>query len=501
MGQDLTNYKVFFYQAGTSTKQDAYTSSDESVALSNPLSFNSYGEGNVWLGNNKKYKIVVAIPACQDPPQLGEIILSQDNITGFNQFNTSSVSTNTTVTSADVNKIFVVDTTSGAVTIIPPALASVSDGFFFYVKKIDASSNAVTVDPPGAVLIDHAATYSIVTQDESVMVFKYGSQWGTLNVRMTSELRDTNHNVVLNSSALVSPVNYLQAIHSVTGDPVGFNALGTDTNIPFRIQPKGNSALVVLNQDSRTASTNFPLSVSSTTSGTPAAGIGTGILVQAQSADENPSSFGALTFSASDITAASEDTYFSVLTRRAGAALAEAFRWTSVTAFKLIHTFSGTADRTVSWPDCNVNKMLVNYLSLTSSNTSSTPNNIPFDSTIPQITEGAQLWSQSYTAQAGNIVEIEVVSQFGVGALSTLCQSIFVDSTANAVACTGVTMNAVVHIAPLTTKYVFTAPDSSAHTYSVRYGCNSGTAYFGGGSGNTYGTNQHGWFIIREYSV
>lgn len=98
--------------------------------------------------------------------------------------------------------------------------------------------------------------------------------------------------------------------------------------------------------DGRTNTVNSPLIVTATTTNSPAAGIGTGMTVRAQSADENPSDFGSIQFAASDVTAASEDTYLDVFLRVAGAALTACYRWVATGAFKGIFTHANTADRT-----------------------------------------------------------------------------------------------------------------------------------------------------------
>ena len=104
-------------------------------------------------------------------------------------------------------------------------------------------------------------------------------------------------------------------------------------------------------QDSRTATAATPLTVIATTTGTPAAGIGVGILFQAESADENPSNFGQIEFDASDIDAGSEDTYLQVLLRVAGAALTSCWRFAATGAFNGILTHANTAARTYTFPN------------------------------------------------------------------------------------------------------------------------------------------------------
>lgn len=107
-----------------------------------------------------------------------------------------------------------------------------------------------------------------------------------------------------------------------------------------------NDGLLIATQDARTATVDVALTVRSTTSGTPANGIGTGILLQAESADEAPSNFGQLECAASDKSAGSEDTYFQVLLRVAGAALTACYRFAATGAFNAIVTHANSADRT-----------------------------------------------------------------------------------------------------------------------------------------------------------
>lgn len=111
--------------------------------------------------------------------------------------------------------------------------------------------------------------------------------------------------------------------------------------------------MVIATQDSRTNSVDVPLTVRSTTSGTPAAGIGTGILLQAESGDEAPSDTAQLEAAYSDVGAGTEDTYFQILLRVAGAALTACWRFASTATFKAILTHANTADRTYTFPNAS----------------------------------------------------------------------------------------------------------------------------------------------------
>jgi hypothetical protein len=108
---------------------------------------------------------------------------------------------------------------------------------------------------------------------------------------------------------------------------------------------------VLATEDNRTNTVAVAGTIRATTSGTPAANIGTGLKFQAESGDENPSDFGQVEFAASDVSAGSEDTYFQILLRTAGAALAAAYRFVITSAFKYTFTGAPTADRTITIAD------------------------------------------------------------------------------------------------------------------------------------------------------
>lgn len=114
------------------------------------------------------------------------------------------------------------------------------------------------------------------------------------------------------------------------------------------------TALNATVEDSRTNTVATPITVTATTSGTPAAGIGTGISFKAESADENPCTFGQVDFRATDVTAGSEDTECVVSTRVAGAAIAPAYKLRNTGAGNYIFTGAPTTSRTITLPDTDL---------------------------------------------------------------------------------------------------------------------------------------------------
>ena len=92
-GNPFVGAKLFTYAAGSSTKQNTYTSSAGSVAQSNPIILNSRGEptdGPIWLTDGQTYKFVLAGPADSDPPS--SPIRTIDNVVGVNDIAATSPS-------------------------------------------------------------------------------------------------------------------------------------------------------------------------------------------------------------------------------------------------------------------------------------------------------------------------------------------------------------------------------------------------------------------------
>ena len=84
--------KVYFYEPGTSTPKDAYTTSDLSVATANPLILDSKGRGTAWL--NGSYKIRVTDSA-------DVLIDEEDNYNKGSSFDITAVTAARTMAGVD----------------------------------------------------------------------------------------------------------------------------------------------------------------------------------------------------------------------------------------------------------------------------------------------------------------------------------------------------------------------------------------------------------------
>jgi len=125
---------------------------------------------------------------------------------------------------------------------------------------------------------------------------------------------------------------------------------------------------------------------------------------------------------------------------------------------------------------------------------------IPFDNTVPQITEGTQFMSLAFTPKKANSkLKIEVVGTFTASSGTDISMALFKDSDTNAIASTFVNCN----IANTGRIMVFTkfidAVDTSLHTFTVRAGAASAvTVYFNGYTAGLHGGSLASSITITE---
>lgn len=126
--------------------------------------------------------------------------------------------------------------------------------------------------------------------------------------------------------------------------------------------------------------------------------------------------------------------------------------------------------------------------------------NIPYDSTIPQNTEGTEILSLSITPKsASSFLDIQVVVNATANSGGRGCAALFVDSTANAIAA-GHNSGNTAQMVPIIINKRVASGSTSARTYKVRVGDTSGTLYINGNStGSIYGGVSTTMIKITEY--
>lgn len=124
---------------------------------------------------------------------------------------------------------------------------------------------------------------------------------------------------------------------------------------------------------------------------------------------------------------------------------------------------------------------------------------IPLDDTIPQITEGTQFLSLSFTPKKANSkLKVEIVLQLTSSIATDGSMALFKDSGVNAIASAITNMNAsnigrsVVFIAYID------AINTNTAIYTVRVGGTSGTVYLNGFTGRYHGGSLASSITITE---
>lgn len=87
------------------------------------------------------------------------------------------VSKTANYTAVTADRFIAVDATSGAVTILLTAVASLPVGFRLSVKKVDSGGNTVTIDGAGSETIDGATTLVLATQYSTAVIVNTGTAW------------------------------------------------------------------------------------------------------------------------------------------------------------------------------------------------------------------------------------------------------------------------------------------------------------------------------------
>ncbi len=113
---------------------------------------------------------------------------------------------------------------------------------------------------------------------------------------------------------------------------------------------------------------------------------------------------------------------------------------------------------------------------------------IPLDDTIPQITEGTQLLTLSFTPRfATSKLLITSIVNFSASKLVSVSQALFEAGSANAIGVSWDTVEAAGHQVCTTCQCQYQVSSTSALTFSLRYGPSaSGTAYVNGSNTQQY---------------
>lgn len=128
---------------------------------------------------------------------------------------------------------------------------------------------------------------------------------------------------------------------------------------------------------------------------------------------------------------------------------------------------------------------------------------IPYDDSIPQISEGNQFMSLAITpASSSNVLVIDVTYYGSTSGVIDLTAALFQDSNVNALAAGSQVIDTGLDMHCITFKYTMTAGTTSATTFTVRGGSSSGTTTFNGSGGTRkLGGVLSSSIVISEYTA
>lgn len=151
-GAPASGFRLFVYEAGTTTKTTTYVDSSGTTPNTDPIILDSLGECDIWLVPGTAYKFVFSPPTDTDPPT--NAIWTVDGISIASGGATSGASTFSFLTTTDLLSAFAapISLPDGATATTTGRTAEGIGGATFYYNASDTS----TVDNGGTVRVDGA---------------------------------------------------------------------------------------------------------------------------------------------------------------------------------------------------------------------------------------------------------------------------------------------------------------------------------------------------------
>jgi hypothetical protein len=169
LGAAFSGCKLFAYAAGTSTKQDTYTSSTLATPNSNPVVLDSTGYASVWVSPSLAYKFVLAPSTDTDPPT--SPIWTVDN-------SQLRVSTRYAVSLADYSNVSTGETNGYSTTVAANELLNDGDALrvqFAFTTAANGNTKTVKMYFGANYWTIYAGTGSGLTASADLLIIKNGT--------------------------------------------------------------------------------------------------------------------------------------------------------------------------------------------------------------------------------------------------------------------------------------------------------------------------------------
>jgi hypothetical protein len=423
-GLPATGYKLYSYAAGSSTKQNTYTDSTGNTANSNPLTLNSLGQptNELWFTAGQSYKLLLTADTTNDPPQSS--VWSIDNLEGIND------------TSVSIDQWVASGLTPTYVSATSFTLAGDQTTEFHVGRRLKTTNSGGTV-------------YSRIT----------ASAYGALTtVTVVNDSGSLDSGLSAVSYGLLTATNH--SIPAASPTFAGLTLESADT---------GAGAGPDLNLYRNSAS--------------PAANDVIGVLYyKGEDSAGNTETYGDIFGEIIDPTSTSEDSRLGIQTVIAGTLGTRFFLGHGLYTGALTDPGDGAANlKNVLRNGYQIGKLLQQVHSSYPDYTGLTTT-IAFDNSIPQNTEGTEILTAAITPKnASSTLRIRAELQMGSDTLGAmLIGALFVDSTADALRAVSQRSDSTDSTQTLSMEYQVSAASTSARTYKIRVGADSGTWYTNG---------------------
>jgi hypothetical protein len=192
---------------------------------------------------------------------------------------------------------------------------------------IDATNNVarVAVDPAETSYITSTTNGQIrhlIAGSDILTIRSTGAQFNIA----APVVADSNNNELLSFTTTASAVNQLNITNAATTGAPALSAAGGDTNIGITLASKGTGVVQALVETSATNTVIDVAQIEARSSGTPAAGIGSGLLFATETAAGNFEIGARIDAITTDVTSTSEDFDLSFKVMAGGAAAVEVMR-------------------------------------------------------------------------------------------------------------------------------------------------------------------------------
>lgn len=195
------------------------------------------------------------------------------------------------------------------------------------VAILDATNNVtrVAVDPAETSYITSTTSGQIRHLIASSDIFTIRSTGAQFNIA-SPVVADSNNNELLSFTTTASAVNQINITNAATTGAPALSAAGGDTNIGITMSSKGTGVVRSLVETSATNTVIDVAQIEARSTGTPAAGIGSGLLFATETAAGNFEIGARIDAITTDVTSTSEDFDLSFKVMAAGATAVEVMR-------------------------------------------------------------------------------------------------------------------------------------------------------------------------------